>query len=62
MALHGGTFSRHGLGSVLHDQRSQGHKGAPVKGEGMTFYSPDEVIIAYNEGKLGLHASQMRTR
>ncbi len=27
-----------------------------VKGEGMTFYSPEEVIIAYNEGKLDLHA------
>ncbi|TVR36586.1 MAG: DNA-directed RNA polymerase subunit beta' [Cryomorphaceae bacterium] len=28
-----------------------------VKGEGMTFYSPEETIIAYNEGKLDLHAS-----
>ncbi|MBL7898118.1 MAG: DNA-directed RNA polymerase subunit beta' [Crocinitomicaceae bacterium] len=27
-----------------------------VKGEGMTFYSPEEVIIARNEGKLDLHA------
>ncbi len=27
-----------------------------VKGEGMRFYSPEEVIIAYNEGKLDLHA------
>lgn len=27
-----------------------------VKGEGYTFYSPEEVIIAYNEGKLDLHA------
>jgi DNA-directed RNA polymerase subunit beta' len=27
-----------------------------VKGEGMTFYSPEEVIIAKNEGKLDLHA------
>ncbi len=27
-----------------------------VKGEGMTFYSPEEVVIAYNEGKLDLHA------
>ncbi|NBU46963.1 MAG: DNA-directed RNA polymerase subunit beta' [Flavobacteriales bacterium] len=27
-----------------------------VKGEGSTFYSPYEVIIAYNEGKLDLHA------
>ena len=27
-----------------------------VKGEGMKFYSPEEVIIAYNEGQLDLHA------
>lgn len=27
-----------------------------VKGEGMTFYSPEEVLIAYNEGRLDLHA------
>ena len=27
-----------------------------VKGEGGTFYSPEEVIIAHNEGKLDLHA------
>jgi len=29
---------------------------APVKGSGKTFYSPEEVTIAYNEGKLDLHA------
>ncbi|MCO4813367.1 MAG: DNA-directed RNA polymerase subunit beta' [Flavobacteriales bacterium] len=28
-----------------------------VKGEGGTFYSPEEVIIAYNEGAIDLHAS-----
>jgi DNA-directed RNA polymerase subunit beta' len=27
----------------------------PVKGEGMTFYSPEEVIIAHNEGSVDLH-------
>jgi DNA-directed RNA polymerase subunit beta' len=27
-----------------------------VKGEGMTFYSPEEVIIAYNEKRIDLHA------
>jgi DNA-directed RNA polymerase subunit beta' len=27
-----------------------------VKGEGITFYSPEEVIIAYNEGRADLHA------
>ena len=28
----------------------------PVKGEGMRFYSPEEVIIAYNEKQVDLHA------
>ncbi|MCK4677980.1 MAG: DNA-directed RNA polymerase subunit beta' [Bacteroidales bacterium] len=28
----------------------------PVKGEGYTFYSPEEVIIAYNEREVDLHA------
>ncbi|HOP13528.1 MAG TPA: DNA-directed RNA polymerase subunit beta', partial [Lentimicrobium sp.] len=28
----------------------------PVKGEGMSFYSPEEVIIAYNERVVDLHA------
>jgi len=32
-----------------------------VKGEGGIFYSPEEVIIAYNEGKLDLHA-QLKVR
>jgi DNA-directed RNA polymerase subunit beta' len=27
-----------------------------VRGEGITFYSPEEVTIAYNEGKIDLHA------
>src|SRR6201995_4413756 len=27
-----------------------------VKGQGMAFYSPEEVIIAYNEGRIDLHA------
>jgi DNA-directed RNA polymerase subunit beta' len=29
----------------------------PIKGEGKRFYSPEEVIIAFNEGKLDLHAN-----
>jgi DNA-directed RNA polymerase subunit beta' len=29
----------------------------PVKGEGRRFYSAEEVIIAYNEGQVDLHAS-----
>lgn len=28
----------------------------PVKGEGKLFYSTEEVLVAYNEGKLDLHA------
>jgi DNA-directed RNA polymerase subunit beta' len=27
-----------------------------VRGQGKVFYSPEEVIIAYNEGKVDLHA------
>jgi DNA-directed RNA polymerase subunit beta' len=39
---------------------TKGRKGTPefpVKGEGKRFYSPEEVIIAYNEDKLDLHAN-----
>ena len=38
---------------------TKGRKSATehkVRGEGMVFYSAEEVIIAYNEGKLDLHA------
>ena len=38
---------------------SKGKRNTPterVKGEGMTFYSPEEVIIANNEGRADLHA------
>lgn len=38
---------------------TKGKKGTaeePVKGEGMKFYSPEEVIMAYNEGKVEKHA------
>ena len=34
-----------------------GTKEVPVAGEGKTFYSPEEVLIAYNEGKVNLHAA-----
>jgi DNA-directed RNA polymerase subunit beta' len=35
----------------------------PVKGEGLTFYSPEEVIIAYNEKAVDLNASiKVRTK
>ena len=29
---------------------------AGAKGEGLTFYGPDEALIAYNEGKVDIHA------
>jgi DNA-directed RNA polymerase subunit beta' len=32
-------------------------KEEPVLGEGYTFYSPEEAIIAYNEGNVELHAT-----
>jgi DNA-directed RNA polymerase subunit beta' len=38
---------------------TKGKKTTPelkVRGEGISFYSPEEVIIAYNEGKIDLHA------
>lgn len=31
--------------------------GAPVKGEGRVFYAPEEVVIAYNERQVDLHAA-----
>ena len=35
----------------------------PVKGEGLTFYSPEEVIIAYNEKAVDLNAGiKVRTK
>ncbi len=37
---------------------TKAHRSSPddiVKGEGRTFYSPEEVIIAYNENKIELH-------
>ena len=46
------------LGSVLYYQRQRNqHQTEKVKGEGKTFYSPEEVIIAYNENQIDLHAS-----
>jgi DNA-directed RNA polymerase subunit beta' len=35
----------------------------PVKGEGLTFYSPEEVTIAYNEKRVDLNAGiKVRTK
>jgi DNA-directed RNA polymerase subunit beta' len=44
------------LGLYYITKHKIGTEEEPVKGEGKTFYSPEEVIIAYNEGRLDLHA------
>ena len=43
-----------GLYYMTKDRKST--KAHPIKGEGMSFYSAEEVTIAYNEQKLDLHA------
>jgi len=43
-----------GLYYITKEKRST--KDFTVKGEGKTFYSPEEVIIAHNEGALDIHA------
>ena len=37
------------LGLYYMTKARKSAKGIKVRGEGMTFYSPEEVIIAYNE-------------
>ena len=44
------------LGLYYITKSKKSMKGDVVKGEDGIFYSPKEVIIAYNEGKLDLHA------
>src|SRR5256885_3331873 len=44
------------LGLYYMTKGRKSEKGAKVKGEGATFYSPEEVIIAHNEGWVDLHA------
>ncbi len=44
------------LGLYYLTKERQSTKDVPVRGEGHHFYSPEEVLIAYNEGKLDLHA------
>ena len=44
------------LGLYYITKGKKGTKKEPVAGEGNIFYSPEEVTIAYNEGKLALHA------
>jgi DNA-directed RNA polymerase subunit beta' len=50
-----------GLYYITKLKKSEG--SLKVKGEGMTFYSPEEVIIAKNENKIDLHAGiKVRTK
>ncbi len=44
------------LGLYYMTKERKSAKDAPVIGEGLTFYSPEEVEIAYNEGKVNLNA------
>ncbi len=44
-----------GLYYITKERKST--KDHPVNGEGKMFYSPEEVIIALNEGKLNVHAN-----
>jgi DNA-directed RNA polymerase subunit beta' len=44
------------LGLYYLTKQRKSTKKKPVKGEGLTIYSPEEAIIAYNEGRADLHA------
>jgi DNA-directed RNA polymerase subunit beta' len=44
------------LGLYYITKGRKGTKEVPLKGEGRAFYSPEEVIIAYNEKRLDMHA------
>ena len=44
------------LGLYYMTKQRTNTKEVPVKGEGMIFYSPEEVTVAYNENVLDLHA------
>lgn len=45
------------LGLYYLTKERKSNKNLTVKGEGMTFYSAEEVTIALNEGRVDLHAS-----
>ena len=45
------------LGLYYLTKERKGTKAVPVKGEGRTFYSAEEAVIAYNEGAADLHAA-----
>ncbi len=51
------------LGLYYMTKARKATKEFPVKGDGMTFYSPEEVVIAHNEKKIELHAMiKVRTK
>ena len=51
------------LGLYYMTKMRKSTKQVPVLGEGLTFYSPEEVIIAYNEKRVDLNASiKVRTK
>ncbi len=45
-----------GLYYITKGKRSSEEEGVVVKGEGLKFYGAEEAIIAYNEGRVELHA------
>ena len=51
------------LGLYYMTKERKSTKEVPVKGEGLTFYSDEEVVIAFNEGRVDLNAGiKVRTR
>ncbi|MEM8765212.1 MAG: DNA-directed RNA polymerase subunit beta' [Bacteroidota bacterium] len=44
------------LGLYYMTKERKSTKEVPIKGEGLTFYSDEEVVIAFNEGKVDLNA------
>ncbi len=51
------------LGLYYMTKMRKSTKEVPVTGEGLTFYSPEEVVIAYNEERVDLNASiKVRTK
>ena len=51
------------LGLYYMTKERKSTKKVPIKGEGLTFYSPEEVIIAFNEEKVDLNAGiKVRTK
>jgi DNA-directed RNA polymerase subunit beta' len=51
------------LGLYYMTKERKSTKEHPVTGEGLTFYSPEEVVIAYNERRVALNASiKVRTK